>query len=405
WSRACRLVSSCIWAKLADPVKALDEFVARALSDLEGSGLLRQSHAGLRAAAEDSARALGRPVIDASSNDYLALAREGVSRETLVQSRAPSGAGASRLIHGTDVRHVSLETDLARWVGLESALLFATGYSANVGLAQALGGPSSVFISDQLNHASIIDGCRLSRARVEVVPHLSLSAVERSLVEHSGAALRCVVTESYFSMDGDGPDLRSLRSLCDRHGAALVVDEAHALGVFGPQGAGRCLEAGVVPDAVIGTLGKAVGVHGAFVAGSKGLRELLWNRARSFVFSTAPSPLLAELARFHVQRAMVADEERLVLHQRAAALRASLDERGLRTVAGSFGPIVPVMIGDERRALGVVEGLAAQGVLAQAIRPPTVSVGTSRVRLTAKANWSEETPGVVASALAAVLRS
>jgi 8-amino-7-oxononanoate synthase len=332
------------------------------------------------------------------------LASEGVSRETLVQSRAPSGAGASRLIHGTDARHLALEADLASWVGLDSALLFATGYSANVGIAQALGGPSSVFVSDRLNHASIVDGCRLSRAHVEVVPHLSPSAVERCLAEHGGAALRCVFTESYFSMDGDGPDLRALRAVCDRHHAALVVDEAHALGVFGTQGAGRCEEAGVAPDAIVGTLGKAVGVQGAFVAGSKVLRELLWNRARSFVFSTAPSPLLAELARFHVQRTIQADERRLALHQRAAALRSGLERHNLRTVTGSFGPIVPVMIGDELRALRAVEGLAAQGVLAQAIRPPTVPAGTSRLRLTAKANWSEEAPNTVASALAAVLR-
>ena len=386
-------------------MKALDEFVARALNDLEGSGLLRHSHTSLRDAAEAGARRLGRLAIDASSNDYLALACEDVSRETLVQSRAPSGAGASRLINGTDVRHLALETELASWVGLPSALLFATGYSANVGLAQALGGPSSVFVSDRLNHASIIDGCRLSRARVEVVEHLSPSAVERCLVEHGGAGLRCVITESYFSMDGDGPDLRSLRAICDRHRAALIVDEAHALGVFGAQGAGRCKEAGVVPDALVGTLGKAVGVQGAFVAGSKSLRELLWNRARSFVFSTAPSPLLAELARFHVQRTILADERRSLLLQRAAGLRASLEEHHLRAVATSFGPIVPVMIGDELRALGVVEGLAAQGVLAQAIRPPTVPAGTSRVRLTVKANWSEETPSRVASALATALRS
>ena len=206
-------------------------------------------------------------------------------------------------------------------------------------------------------------------------------------------------------MDGDGPDLRSLRAICDQHHAALVVNEAHAVGVFGPKGAGRCREADVVPDVLVGTLGKAVGVQGAFVAGSKGLRELLWNRARSFVFSTAPSPLFAELARFHVQRAMLADEPRLVLQKRAAALRANLEERSLQTVSGSFGPIVPVMIGDERRALGVVEDLAAQGVLAQAIRPPTVPSGTSRVRLTVKASWSEDAPSIVATALATALQS
>ena len=347
-----------------------------------------------------AAEKLRRPMVDTSSNDYLGFAQADVSRETSVQSRAPSGAGASRLIHGTRPAHLALERDLASWVGLDSALLFASGYAANVGLLQALGGTETVFISDGLNHASIIDGCRLSRSRIEVVPHLSVEAIERCLADHAAAPLRCVLTESYFSMDGDGPNLRELRAVCDRHGAALVVDEAHALGVFGPAGAGRCREAGVVADALVGTLGKAVGVHGAFVAGSVRLRELLWNRARSFVFSTAPSPVLAELAQFHVQRTRAATELRVTLGRRATELRAALEARKLPTVPGSFGPIVPVVLGDERRAVAAVTQLASEGVLAQAIRPPTVPQGTARLRLTAKATWAEDVPDLVAAAVA-----
>jgi 8-amino-7-oxononanoate synthase len=384
-------------------MRVFDQFLTEGLESLERAGLLRTPDPTLRDRAVEAAHGLGRPAVDACSNDYLGLASANVSRATFVESRAPSGAGASRLIHGTDPRHLTLERDLAGWVGLESALLFATGYSANVGLLQALGTPGAIFISDELNHASIIDGCRLSRAHVEVVPHLSVGAVEQCLSEHRRAPLRCVVSESYFSMDGDGPDLAGLRAVCDRGDAALLIDEAHALGVFGPEGGGRCREAGIVPDALVGTLGKAVGVQGAFVAGSAKLRELLWNRARSFVFSTAPSPLLAELASFHVQRARAADPLRAVLSRRSADLRSALAGVSLATPPTSFGPIVPVLIGDEGRAMAVVERLAAAGILVQAIRPPTVPVGTARVRLTVKATWDDEAPRAVAAALAKAL--
>jgi 8-amino-7-oxononanoate synthase len=381
----------------------LEQFAKGTLEKLDHDGLLRDSSDGLRARAVDAAQRLGRPVVDAFSNDYLGLAGGDVSRETPVQSRAPSGAGASRLIHGTHAEHVALEAELAAWVGFESALLFSAGYTANVGIAQALGGPGSVFVSDALNHASLIDGCRLSRARVEVVPHLSLEGADRCLAEHAGAALRCVITESYFSMDGDGPDLRLLRALCDRHDAVLVVDEAHALGVFGAEGAGRCQALGVTPDVLVGTLGKSVGTQGAFVASSARVRELLWNRARSFVFSTAPSPALAKLSMFHVTGTRAPPGAPPRLDELARTLRSGLAERRVPMVSGSFGPIVPLLVGHERRALEVVERLADEGVLAQAIRPPTVPPGTARVRLTVKATWQDDTPARVASAVASTL--
>jgi 8-amino-7-oxononanoate synthase len=262
-----------------------------------------------------------------------------------------------------------------------------------------------VLISDALNHASLIDGCRMSRARVEVVAHLRVEEVERCLSASDPGTLKCVLTESYFSMDGDGPDLLGLRAACDRHGAALIVDEAHALGVFGPSGSGRCREAGVVPDAVVGTLGKAVGTHGAFVAGSARLRELLWNCARSFVFSTAPSPHLCSITRFHVERARAADDLRARLHELTALLRSALEQRQVPVVKESVGPIVPVVVGDERRVVGLVERLADEGVITQAIRPPTVPAGTSRLRLTVKASWPAEAPDIIASALATALRT
>jgi 8-amino-7-oxononanoate synthase len=381
---------------------SVDDLADAELAELARRGLLRTPDDGAaRRSTEVAATALGVPFVDASSNDYLGLARD-VSRETPVQAPWP-GAGASRLIHGTQPAHLALERALAEWVGLPEALTFSSGYAANVGLLQALGIDGTVLVSDALNHASIVDGCRLSRARVEVVPHRDLGAVEGALVAARGARARFVVVESCFSMDGDGPDLTALRALCDRLSAGLVVDEAHALGVFGPGGAGRCAQTGVRPDALVGTLGKAVGVQGAFVAGSERLRTLLWNRARSFVFSTAPSPRLAELAAFHVQRVRADDAGRARLHALVASLRASLRAAGVAPMVDSVAPIVPVLIGSNERALAVATELQRAGILAQAIRYPTVPEGTARLRLTVSASWSDDAPERVAHALARAL--
>jgi 8-amino-7-oxononanoate synthase len=321
-------------------------------------------------------------VLDASSNDYLGLALGDVSRETL------PGAGASRLVQGTRPEHEALEHELADWVGQESALLFTSAYAANVGAIAALGGDESIVISDELNHASIIDGCRLARGEVLVTPHLDLTAVDGALSAARSTPVRWVVCESYFSMDGDSPNLPALRALCDRHRAFLVVDEAHALGVFGPAGAGRCAELGVRPDVLIGGLGKAVGSQGGFVAGSAALRAFLWNRARTFIFSTGASPLLCADTLRQVRAARAADLERQRLLANAAALRAKLTERGLNIVPGSFGPIVAVVLGESERALRVAAALRARRILVQAIRPPTVADGTARLRLTVTAAQS-----------------
>lgn len=218
------------------------------------------------------------------SNDYLGLAADP-------PPPAPSGSGASRLIAGERAEHRELEQRLASWTGTEDALVFSSGYAANVGVLSALASPGDLIVSDALNHASIIDGSRLSRARIAVVPHLDVGAVRAALrTRETGRAW--VVVESYYSMDADGPDLAQLRGACDEAGAALLVDEAHALGVLGPGGRGRCAEAGVRPDVLVGTLGKSLGSQGAFVAGRAVLKSWLWNRARSFVFSTGLSPRL-----------------------------------------------------------------------------------------------------------------
>jgi 8-amino-7-oxononanoate synthase len=383
---------------------SVEDLAKAELDALASRGLLRVPDDGAaRAAAEEAAASLGVPFIDASSNDYLGLARD-VSRETPVQAPWP-GSGASRLIHGTRTAHLDLERALADWVGLPEALLFSSGYAANVGLLQAVGVEGTVVVSDALNHASIVDGCRLSRARVAVVPHLDLAEVEGALRAAAGAKARFVVVESCFSMDGDGPDLPTLRALCDRHNAGLLVDEAHALGVFGPAGAGRCAAAGVRADALVGTLGKAVGVHGAFVACSARVRTLLWNRARSFVFSTAPSPQLSQQATFHVERTRSADAGRAHLRALMEALRSALASHGVPAMTTTDAPIIPVLLGSNDRALRVSAELQRAGILVQAIRYPTVPDGTARLRLTVSTSWVDGAPERVAGELARALRA
>lgn len=379
-----------------DPRVPLDDFLAAQLDTLKSRDQFRDpADANARAALLETERRGGPRFLDASSNDYLGLARTAVepgaapagsvSRETLPHA----GAGASRLVQGTRPEHEALERELAEWVRAPAALLFSSGFAANLGAVSALAGPESVIISDELNHASLIDGCRLSRAEVCVVPHCSLAHLDAALAQNRAAAARWVVLETYFSMDGDGPDLTAVRALCDRHRAFLVVDEAHALGVFGPEGAGRCAAFGVKPDVLVGALGKAVGSQGAFVAGSELVRTLLWNRARSFVFSTAPSPALCAATRQQVRAARDADGSRQGLHERCDRFRASLRQLGLPVLPRSFGPIVPLVAGRSGDAQELAHALRAEGVLAQPIRPPTVPEGLARIRLTLNAGFDD----------------
>jgi 8-amino-7-oxononanoate synthase len=368
---------------------------------LRAGSLFREPDDGAARKATDAcARALELPLLDASSNDYLGFGGRHVSRET-----ATSGASASRLVHGTASEHLRLEFALAEWTGFESALLFTSTYAANLGLISALSLEGTVIISDAANHASLIDGCRLARAKTRIVPHLDLAAVENGLRESRGATACIVVCESYFSMDGDGPDLSSLRGLCDAEDATLIVDEAHALGVFGPQGGGRCAECGVKPDVLVGALGKAVGTHGGFVASSPLIRSYLWNRARSFVFSTALSPSHCVLSEHHVRLVREADDRRIALTENATRLRRLLSANELAVAPQSFGPIVSVLLGDNERALRAAERLRAAGILAQAIRPPTVPVGSARIRLTVKSTFSKLDIDRLATATAAACRA
>ncbi|EYF03591.1 aminotransferase class I/II-fold pyridoxal phosphate-dependent enzyme [Chondromyces apiculatus] len=351
-----------------DPLRHLVEEIAA----LEAQGLLR-----------DPAVALPPPeALVLCSNDYLGYASLPGPALTA------GGAGASRLVSGNHPAHLAAEEAIARWLGAEAALLFSSGYAANVGTLAALAGPGDVIFSDALNHASLIDGCRLSRASLVIVPHLDTVALEHALGEARTYRRRWVVTEAVFSMDGDRPDLPRLRALCDAQDAALVVDEAHALGVLGPQGAGLCAQLGVRADVRIGTLGKSLGLHGAFVVGSTALRTWLWNRARSFVFSTGISPALAVAATERVGRASRDEAGRQRLLASFERLRAGLLALGARIPPTAQAPVLPWILDTPSAAVSLSRRLAAQGVMVQAIRPPTVPAGTSRLRITATATLS-----------------
>lgn len=334
--------------------------------------------------------------VDARSNDYLGFAAGEVPRET---RPLRMGAGASRLISGTWPEHLALERELADWLGTEASLVFSSGYAANVGVVSALAGPGELVLSDALNHASIIDGCRLSRAQVVVLPHRSLEGLERALADSQG--VRWVVTESYFGMDGDSPDLAAMSRLCERHGAALVVDEAHALGVFGPEGRGLCAAQGVVPAVLVGGMGKALGIQGGFAACSRLYRDWLWNRARSLVFSTAPSPLSCALARERVQRVRGADAERARLRHLEGLLVGALQARGVPLEVHRHGPLFPIVLGSEAAVLEGAAKARQHGVLCHPVRPPTVPRGKSRLRVTLRADLSDSDVERLAVALGA----
>jgi 8-amino-7-oxononanoate synthase len=376
----------------------MKDWLKAQLEELEGAELLRSPDDSLL---RQQPSPTGLPWLDACSNDYLGLGSHFVSRETLDSiQRAQLGAGASRLVQGTYAEHIELEAELAGWFAVEASLLTLSAFAANVGVLPALGqNPEALIVSDALNHASIVDGCRLARARVVVTPHLDVAAVEAALATRSLEAPAWVVTEGLFSMDGDCPDLVALRRVCDEHGAGLIVDEAHSLGVFGPAGGGLAAMLGVRADLAVAGLGKAVGSQGGVVACSRDMRTWLWNRARSFVFSTAPSPLLCRLTLAQVRAARVADAQRARLRQRSAELRTALAERGLPVIVGAEGPILPVVLGSNERAMAAMSELRKQGILAQAIRPPTVPKGQARLRLTAHADWPDDAVPRIVQAL------
>lgn len=367
--------------------------IAGELQQLREQGL----HRSLRTVAGSQGSRVvveGREVMLLCSNNYLGLADHPVLKRAAMEAveRYGTGSGASRLVSGTMELHAALEERLARFKGTEAALVFNSGYAANSGIIPALAGRGDVVFSDRLNHASIVDGCLLSRARFVRYPHNDMNALERLLAEHRGAGRMLIVTDGVFSMDGDLAPLPALAALKRQYGALLMVDDAHGTGVLGESGRGTAEQFGVTADIDLqmGTLGKALGGFGAYVAASAEVVELLVNRARSFIFSTSlpPAILAAARAALDLVDSPEGDALRRRLARSAALFRDALQGAGFDTM-GSETQIVPALVGEAEPVMAFTRRLLEEGYYVQGIRPPTVPAGTCRLRCTLMATHDE----------------
>jgi len=344
--------------------------------------------------------------VNLCSNDYLGLAehrglREAVAHAVLNAQRV--GGTGSRLLSGQSEEWRKLEEEFAKFAGTEASLFFPSGYAANMGLLTALVGKDDVVYSDALNHASLIDGMRLSGARKVIYPHLDLNALEDALRQDAGAPWRrLIVTESVFSMDGDIAPLKEMAALAARYGAAMIVHEAHATAVHGRLGRGLVAQAEILPQvlAVIHTCGKALGSAGAFVCGPAVLKEHLINHARTFIYTTALPPYFAEQIAAAIRLAHDMEQEREELRRRSARLVRSLRMEGFDT-AGSESQIVPVVLGDNEDTVNAAAYLQRSGFAVRPIRPPTVPAGRARLRFSITIQVSEEQLKRLAGSLAA----
>jgi len=354
--------------------------------------------------AQDSRIVLdGRPVTLFCSNNYLGLADHPALKQAAQKAaeRYGCGSGASRLISGNMRLHEELEARLASFKRSEEALLFNNGYTANVGVLSSLMGQGDTIFSDALNHASIIDGCRLSRAKVKIYNHRDADHLESLLSSSPGTGKRLIVSDTLFSMDGDLAPLPDLVDLARRYDCLLMLDEAHAVGVMGPQGRGVAEHFGLEDevDISVGTLGKALGGFGAFAACNASLKEFLINHARSFIYSTSLPPPVLAAARKALEIVENEPERRERLHRNARALGKGLRSLGF-PVSEPLTPIQCVVLGEEAMAMDLCEHLLLQGVYAQGIRPPTVPVGTARIRFSLMATHTDEDIRAALKALA-----
>jgi 8-amino-7-oxononanoate synthase len=371
------------------PEATLDATLGEALRAIDAAGLHRTTRevrrlGGARLLIDDC------EVLDFASNDYLGLAADPRLAAAMAGAAASAGAGAgaARLITGTHPLHTALERELACFAGADAALLFGTGFAANIGIIPALVGEGDIIYSDRLAHASLIDGSRLAKARICIVPHRDLDALERLLEANAGTVRRSlIVVEGVYSMDGDRAELDRLLPMARRFGAWVMLDDAHAFGVIGSEGRGSAAISWPVgtPDITVGTLGKAFGTSGAFVCGSSTLIEFLRQRARSFVFSTAPAPPIAAATRVALRIARDEEWRRERLREAARVVRARLRALGCDPLGHEESAIVPIPLGDPQRTLHVAAQLERQGFIVGAIRPPTVPDGTSRLRVTLSA--------------------
>ena len=333
--------------------------------------------------------------VNLCSNDYLGLARDPRLKQAVLaalESCSQFASTGSRLLSGNSRDWLGLESEFADFTRAESALYFSSGYAANVGLLSCILRPGDIVFSDALNHASIIDGIRLSRTQKIIYPHRDMHFLERALRENQNASgAKLIVTESVFSMEGDIAPLAEILDLAEQYNAHLVADEAHAIGIFGAQGRGLAAE---LPNrrrvlAAVYPCGKALASIGAFVCGSRALTEFLVNHARSFIFSTATPPYIAHQIRAALALVQAADDRRAHLHKLAAALRAELSSAGI-SCGASASQIVPVILGSNDAALHVAAQLQSAGFAVRAIRPPTVPPGAARIRLSLTSELSLE---------------
>jgi 8-amino-7-oxononanoate synthase len=333
--------------------------------------------------------------VDFSSNDYLGLATYPQLKRAVLKglnSATRVASTGSRLLSGQDEAWTLIELDFARWVGAEAALYFTSGYAANVGLLSSLLRPEDVVFSDSANHASLIDGIRLAKCPRVIFPHLDLDNLEKELQRNpSPAGARIIVVESIFSMEGDRAPLADLAWLAERYGAELIVDEAHAIGVRGPNGSGCVAEAGLSSQvlATVHTCGKALAAAGAFVCGSENLRQFLINRARPFIFNTGMPPYFASQVAAGMTLASDASEERSRLVELSEFLRCTLRSNGFY-ISAIDSQIIPVVLGLNAVAVHFAAYLKARGFGVRAIRPPTVPPGSARLRLSLTAKHSEK---------------
>jgi len=367
-------------------------WIADELAALEARGLRRRlrTYRGPQAARLEID---GRELVNFGSNDYLGLAADRRLADAVACATEQDGwgSGASPLVVGHARRHQRLEERLAEFEGTEAALLFSSGYTANVGVVAALIGPGDAVYSDTLNHASLVDGCRLSRAAVYVYRHNDADHLETLLGQSRGFRRRLIVTDGVFSMDGDLAPLAELAELAERFHSMLLVDEAHATGVFGVQGRGLAESLGVEEqiDVRVGTLSKALGCAGGFVSGSRALVDWLMNQARPYVFSTAAPPASCGAALAALDIVRDEPERRQTLLARAADLRSGLAAQGWQ-IGTTASQIIPVIVGEPARALSVSAALAERGYWVPAIRPPSVPAGQARLRIGLSYGHSEE---------------
>ena len=368
------------------------EILAQELQNLAARDLRRRLTEVEEVLPGGKVRLGGRVLLNLSSNDYLGLSQDPrlINAAQKAAARWGAGAGASRLVAGHLALHREVEAELAAFKGTEAAVIFSTGYMANLGVISALAGPGDTIFCDKLNHASIYDGIKLSGAGLARFPHRDMNRLE-DFLQKAGTGRRLIVTDSVFSVDGDLAPLKDLVELKERYGAVLMVDEAHATGVLGPGGAGLAEELGLTQQVEVhmGTFSKALGSLGGYVAGDQRLVDYLHNRARSFIYSTAmPPPVLGAIGAA-INVVTQEPERRSYLLAEAKTFREALIQAGFNLL-GSETQIVPVLVGENARTLELAGRLRERGLLAVAFRPPTVTPGRARVRFSLSAAHSRE---------------